>query len=154
MSVTMRATITSSMIDSETVRKLSETESGAMSTTSPPDPCALPPGVVDGWIADVIRDVVQRLEPPRRRFAWGRPAMLPAFLVWGTLLVGVLHAITRQREMWRRLALAGGLDERPVLISDQGLSHRLVRAGVAPRERLFGAGSQVRAERLEPWRAR
>ena len=56
--------------------------------------------------------------------------------------------------MWRRLALAGGLDERPVLISDQGLSHRLVRAGVAPRERLFGAGSQVRAERLEPWRAR
>lgn len=83
----------------------------------------------------------------------GRPPVLPTFLVWGTLLVGVLRGVGSQRELWRQLAVGGLWGTAPVSISVQGLAQRFERAGVAPLQQVFAAVSALLRQRLEPWLA-
>jgi len=91
--------------------------------------------------------------PVRPPAAPGRPPILPAFLVWGTLLVGVLRGVHSQRDLWRQVAVGGLWGSAPTSISVQGLALRFERAGVGPLETVFAAVTTMLRQRLDPWRA-
>ena len=125
-------------------------------TADPPPPLAdLPPDVLLGHVEAVLHELVAGIvpvvdpdQPPRSP---GRPPILPAFLVWGTLLVGVLRGVGSQRDLWRQITLGGLFDAPAVAISAQGLAHRFTRAGVGPLQQLFAEVNRLLDARLEPW---
>lgn len=129
-----------------------------MSTvTAPTSLDDLPPDLLLGQVEAVLEEVVTGLtpvvDPARAPRSPGRPAILPAFLVWGTLLVGVLRGVRTQQDLWRVLTVGGLWGHAPVAVSDQALRHRWTRAGLGPLGQCFAAVSALLRQRLDPWRA-
>jgi hypothetical protein len=126
-------------------------------------PVSATPSTLDALPSDVVLDHVESIlrvlvtdAPPchaahHRPAAPGRPAILPAFLVWGTLLVGVLRGVRSQRDLWRQVAVGGLWGRAPVAVSDQCLLHRWDRAGVGPLQHLFAQVTTLLRHHLAPW---
>lgn len=110
-------------------------------------------GEIGQFLEEIARDLEPDLDPPRPA-GRGRPRVLPALCVWGSLLLCVLEQRTSQRAIWRRIADLGLWHYRPLAVSDQAIYARLERDGVAPMERLFAGVSAALAQRLAPWTRR
>lgn len=116
----------------------------------------LPPEALLGQVETILEEVVTGLVPvvvPHRPpHSPGRPPIVPTFLVWGTLLVGVLRGARSQADCFRLLGV-GLWGYAPLEVSDQALRHRWERAGTGPLAACFAAVSALIGARLEPWRA-
>lgn len=66
----------------------------------------------------------------------GRPAVLPATVLWCGILFGVLHRLGGVRPIWRQFTY-GLWGHDPVPVSDQAVYHRLVRDGATPLQSVF-----------------
>lgn len=129
-----------------------------MTTTPPPASLTdVPPAALLGEIETILAEVVTGLTPvvapDRAPHSPGRPPILPAFLVWGTLLVGVVRGLRSQADCFRLLGI-GLWGHAPIEVSEQALRHRWARAGTGPLEQCFAAVSALVDARLAPWRAR
>lgn len=117
----------------------------------------LPPDLLLGQVEAILEEVATGLtpvvDPARAPRSPGRPPILPAFLVWGTLLVGVLRGVRTQQDLWRLLTVGGLWGHAPIAVSDQALRHRWARAGLGPLEQCFAAVSALLRQRLDPWQA-
>jgi hypothetical protein len=125
--------------------------------TTPSSLAEVPPEALLGEVETILADAVTGLRPVgdarRAPHSPGRPPILPAFLVWGTLLVGVLRGMKSQAECFRLLGI-GLWGQAPVAVSDQALRHRWARAGTGPLEQCFAAISALLRQRLDPVMAR
>ena len=110
-------------------------------------------GEIAMFLEEIARDLEPELDPPRPA-GRGRPRVMPALCVWGSLLLCVLERGTSQRAIWRRIADLGLWHYRPLAVSDQAVYARLERGGVAPMERLFAGVSAALGQRLAPWTRR
>jgi hypothetical protein len=110
-------------------------------------------GEIAAFLEAIARDLEPDLDPPRP-VGRGRPRIVPALCVWGSLLLCVLERSTSQRSIWRRIADLGLWHYRPLAVSDQAVYARLERDGVAPMERLFAGVSAALAQRLAAWTRR
>lgn len=129
-----------------------------MTTSSTPTTLDdLPADLLIGHIDDVLQALVAEHPadpvPDAPPCSPGRPPILPAFLVWGTLLVGVLRGVRTQRDRWRLVALGGLWGAAPNPISAQGLAHRYARAGVGPLQTVFAEVSALLRQRIAPWQS-
>lgn len=106
-------------------------------------------GVLQTLLADDALEPVP--DPTRPPLPPGRPPVVPSFLVWGTLLVGVLRGVRSQRDLWRQVALGGLWQTSPTTITAQGLTARFERAGVGPLQTVFAAVTSLLRQRLDPW---
>jgi hypothetical protein len=126
-----------------------------MAIPTPSSLAELPSDALLGQIEAILEEVVTGVTPvvdlDRPPHSPGRPAILPAFLVWGTLLVGVARGVRSQQDLWRLLTAGGLWGHASVAVSDQALRHRWARAGIGPLEQCFAAVSALVDARLEPW---
>jgi len=84
------------------------------------------------------REAVAGMEPAKTGYqAPKRPSTLPSLCLWSGLLVCVARGFSSQLDVWRLLAVRGLWNYPRFAISDQGVYHRLARAGTAPLEHLF-----------------
>jgi DDE family transposase len=108
-------------------------------------------------VEEVVQQVLLDLEPEGaevRRPGPGRPRVLPAFALWGGVLVCVLRGMPSQRAVWR-LPTARRLWHYPrFALTDQAVSNRLADADTTPLELVFAAVGRLVAARLVPWAAR
>lgn len=84
-------------------------------------------------------DLVQQLHPmppdrPRRR---GRPLILPAMLLWTSVVVTVLRRMPSQLAVWRLVSSQGLWHFPAVLVTDDAVYKRLANEGPAAMQRLF-----------------
>jgi Transposase DDE domain len=112
-------------------------------------------------LLDQVEAVVERvrvaLEPDpteARRPGPGRPRVLPAFALWGGVLVCVLRGMTSQRAIWRLLTARRLWHYPRFPLSDQAIYKRLAEADTGPLETVFAAVGRLLAARLVPWAAR
>lgn len=81
----------------------------------------------------------------------GRPPILPAAVLWASLVIGVLRGAMSQAAIWR-LALDATLwhgAARPV--SDEAVYRRLAAPGPSPLGTLFGDLTALLRDRVTPW---
>lgn len=88
-------------------------------------------------IEATLADLVGRL-PEVPRSGRGRPAILPAALLWAGMLVCLLHQEPSQRAIWRLLAAHGLLDAPRIPISDDAVYRRIQRTGPTAIATLYG----------------
>ena len=108
-------------------------------------------------VETVVQQVLLDLEPDpveARRPGPGRPRVLPAFALWGGVLVCVLRGMTSQRAIWRLLTARRLWHYPRFALSDQAVYKRLADADTAPLETVFAAVGRLLADRLRPWAAR
>ncbi|MGH2481145.1 MAG: IS4 family transposase, partial [Ktedonobacteraceae bacterium] len=82
---------------------------------------------------------------PRRR---GRPATLSLAHLWLGLLVSVLLGMTSYQDLWRRLGSQVIGPFRPVVLTDDAIIARLLKAGVEPLQQMLTRLSEALARRL------
>lgn len=104
-------------------------------------------------IDQLLRELVQGLEPGVKRGGPGRPVTLPATCLWAGLLVCVLRGFTSQSALWRLLSSYGLWDYPRFPVGDQAVRDRLAK-GKGEMEGLFHAITGVLAERLSPYAER
>lgn len=129
-----------------------------LSPATPPDPL----GTVEreallDQVETVVQQVLLALEPDpaeARRPGPGRPRVLPAFALWGGVLVCVLHGMASQRAIWRVLTTRRLWHYPRFALSDQAVYKRLAESDTAPLETVFAAVSRLVADRLRPWTTR
>jgi len=105
----------------------------------------------------VVQQVLLDLEPDpaeTRRPGPGRPRVLPAFALWGGVLVCVLRGMTSQRAVWRLLTARRLWHYPRFALSDQAVYKRLADSDTSPLERVFTAVSRILTDRVAPWTAR
>lgn len=90
--------------------------------------------VIETRLACLLADLEPAAPPVRGR---GRPAILPAALLWIALAVGVLRGFTSQRAIWRLVSLHGLWDYPRIPVSDKALYKRLATEGPAVLTALF-----------------
>jgi hypothetical protein len=108
-------------------------------------------------VETVVQQVLVDLEPDpteTRRPGPGRPRVLPAFALWGGVLVCVLRGMTSQRAIWRLLTARRLWHYPRFPLSDQAVYKRLAEDDTGPLETVFAAVGRVLAIRLVPWAAR
>ncbi len=108
-----------------------------------PVPAPVSRSLIEARLASLIADLAPVPTPPRGP---GRPAILPAMVLWTALAVGVLRGFTSQRALWRLVSLQGLWDYPRVPISDKALYKRLANDGPGVLERLFRAITAVVVE--------
>lgn len=114
--------------------------------------CAAPSAPLVGDIEAFLRAAVADLAPDLAEpIGRGRPRVLPAWCLWGGLLVSVLRGFASQTDLWRLLAQQGLWDYPRFPVTDQAIYNRLADAGTAPMEHLFAHLTGVLAERLAPF---
>jgi IS4 transposase len=89
------------------------------------------PALVDTRLS-AIEAVLKELIPglvPVPRSGRGRPAVLPAALLWAGMLVCILRHDASQRAIWRLLSAHGLWDYPRLAISDDAVYQRLARSG-------------------------
>lgn len=120
-------------------------------------PAAPPPAASPGLdeVEAFLCEAVAQLVPaaPAGARGPGRPAVLPALLLWAGLVVCVLRGFGSHLALWRLLAGRGLWHFPRVAVGDQAIYHRLARDGTAPLERLFAQVSALLADRLAPYAA-
>ena len=105
----------------------------------------------------LVQQVLLDLEPDpaeARRPGPGRPRVLPAFALWGGVLVCVLRGMTSQRAIWRLLTARRLWHYPRFPLSDQAVYKRLADADTGPLEAVFAAAGRLLASRVAPWAAR
>jgi IS5 family transposase len=105
----------------------------------------------------VVERVLRDLEPDAaeaRRPGPGRPRILPAFALWGGVLVCVLRGMTSQRAIWRLLTARRLWHYPRFALSDQAVYKRLAEENTGPLESVFAAVSHLLAVRVARWAAR
>ena len=105
----------------------------------------------------LVQQVLLDLEPDpaeARRPGPGRPRVLPAFALWGGVLVCVLRGMTSQRAIWRLLTARRHWHYPRFPLSDQAVYKRLADADTGPLEAVFAAVGRLLASRVAPWAAR
>jgi hypothetical protein len=127
-------------------------------------PAAAPDPLDDGGrealldqVETVVEQVLRDLEPDAaeaRRPGPGRPRVLPAFALWGGVLVCVLRGMTSQRAIWRLLTARRLWHYPRFALSDQAVYKRLAETDTGPLEAVFAAVGHLLADRLRPWAAR
>jgi len=113
-------------------------------------------GLLD-QVETVVEAVLRDLEPDAaeaRRPGPGRPRVLPAFALWGGVLVCVLRGMTSQRAIWRLLTARRLWHYPRFALSDQAVYKRLAEEDTGPLETVFAAVSHLLAARMAPWTAR
>jgi hypothetical protein len=108
-------------------------------------------------VESVVEQVLRDLEPDpveARRPGPGRPRVLPAFALWGGVLVCVLRGMTSQRAIWRLLTARRLWHYPRFALSDQAVYKRLAEADTEPLETVFAAVGRLLTDRLRPWAAR
>lgn len=85
---------------------------------------------------------LREVELPARRSGPGRPALLPAMLLWSGMLVCLLRGFSSQLQLWRLLSSHGLWDWPRVRITDMALYKRLERT---PPEALRSFFEQITA---------
>lgn len=125
--------------------------------TRPPDP--LPDDASDQpSVSDIERFLETLLKDldlePAGRPGPGRPRILTALALWGTLVTCVIEGQPSQRAIWRKLADQGWWGRRGLAISDEAVYKRLSADGSAPLEELFGQVTALLANQVAPWARR
>lgn len=87
-------------------------------------------------IEATLADLIPRL-PIAASGGRGRPAILPAALLWAGMLVCILRQETSQRAIWRLLSAHGLWDYPRLPISDDAVYRRVQRTGPAAMATLF-----------------
>jgi hypothetical protein len=108
-------------------------------------------------VESVVEQVLRDLEPDpveARRPGPGRPRVLPAFALWGGVLVCVLRGMTSQRAIWRLLTARRLWHYPRFALSDRAVYKRLAEADTEPLETVFAAVGRLLTDRLRPWAAR
>jgi IS5 family transposase len=108
-------------------------------------------------VESVVEQVLRDLEPDpveARRPGPGRPRVLPAFALWGGVLVCVLRGMTSQRAIWRLLTARRLWHYPRFALSDQAVYKRLAEENTGPLESVFAAVSHLLAVRVARWAAR
>jgi hypothetical protein len=108
-------------------------------------------------VETVVEQVLRDLEPDAaeaRRPGPGRPRVLPAFALWGGVLVCVLRGMTSQRAIWRLLTARRLWHYPRFALSDQAVYKRLAETDTGPLETVFAAVSRLLTDRVAPWAAR
>lgn len=108
-----------------------------------------PESVLEKQLAELLLPTLTaELSPPTAR-GRGRPAVLPAAMLWLGILVGILRGGETQRAVWRLLSL-NGLWALPRLgITDEALYQRLRRLPVARWQDFFTLVTQALLARRE-----
>lgn len=136
--------------------------------TPPAAPPATPPDPVPDDARDGARDqpsvsdIEQFLETllgdldlePTVRPGPGRPRILTALALWGTLVTCVIEGQPSQRAIWRKLADQGWWGRRGLAITDEAVYQRLARDGTAPLEALYEQVTALLASQVAPWARR
>jgi hypothetical protein len=103
-------------------------------------------------IENFLREMIEQLEPIYTDpFGRGRPRILPALSLWGSVLVCVLRGWNSQLKIWRLLHSKGLWNYPRFPISDQAVYKRLEEGGQAPLQSLFEQVTRVQQERLQPY---
>lgn len=79
----------------------------------------------------------------------GRPQVVPSALLWGAMLVCILHGAPRQRAVWRLVSGAGLGPYPAVPISAEAVRKRLVTAGSDPMATRFTQITDALVERTD-----
>lgn len=93
-------------------------------------------------IETVLADLIPRLVPAPRR-GRGRPAILPAALLWAGMLVCILRHDGSQRAIWRLLTVHGLWGTPRIPLSDDAVYRRIARAGPRTMATLFRAVTEL-----------
>lgn len=93
-------------------------------------------------IETVLADLIPRLVPDRAP-GRGRPAILPAALLWAGLLVCILRHDGSQRAIWRLLTVHGLWRWPRLGFSDDAVYRRLARTGPTTMATLFHAATEL-----------
>src|SRR5687768_5702774 len=109
-----------------------------MACLSPDQP--VPRSLIEARLASLVADLAP---PPAEGRGPGRPAILPATLLWTALAVGVLRGFTSQQALWRLLSLQGVWAYPRVPVSDKALSTRIASDGPGVLADLFPAITAV-----------
>lgn len=96
------------------------------------------PDDILGQIETMLVALANALAPEAPSGRRGRPRILPAAILWGSLVVGVLRGAMSQAAIWR-LVTGTGLWRYPqIAVSDQAVYNRLAAgADVSPLETMF-----------------
>ena len=62
------------------------------------------PNPVVGEIDTFLHDLLRHMAPASHESKPGRPRVLPAVALWGSVLAGVLHGFHSQLDLWRLLS--------------------------------------------------
>jgi hypothetical protein len=115
-----------------------------MSTATPPTlPATAPdaPGptveTLEHTLRELLAAALPAAPPEAVRATPGRPAILPALLLWTGLLVGILRGFAAQCEIWRLLAVHGLWDYPRVPITEDAVYQRLARTPATALQDLF-----------------
>lgn len=101
---------------------------------------------LEAFVAEVVTDLV----PDSPTVGRGRPRILPAFALWGGLMICVLRGWSSQSTLWRLLAGTGLWHFTPFPISDEAVYRRLDVPGPSPMAQVFADLTTVLTARLDP----
>jgi hypothetical protein len=110
-----------------------------------------PEAVLEAQLRTLLAEPLDtQLAAQSARVRPGRPATLPAAVLWLGLLVGVLQGITTQRGIWRLLSVHGLWSLPPFPVVDQAFYNRLQRLSPDTWAECFRWVTAALLPRLQP----
>jgi Transposase DDE domain len=103
-------------------------------------------GQVERVLIELVRDGAAPLVARR-----GRPPILPAAVLWASLVIGVLRGGMSQAAVWRLTMDQGLWGEPRIRISDEAVYRRLAAVDASPLGELWPTLSTLLADRIDPW---
>ena len=109
-----------------------------------------------GDLEGFLKSVIEALEIPEKtegsqQSPAGRKKILPALVLWGGVVVGILRGFATQAEIWRLVSWQGLWDYPLSKVSDQAVYNRLAEKGNQTLQTLFLAVRDGLRERLAPF---
>lgn len=98
--------------------------------------------IIEGW---------EKQNRPIERTGPGRPATLPNFVLWISVLLCVLQGFTSQLAIWRLIRWTGIGSHGAYAISDQAVYNRLASGGLEAMQDLFRQITHALTERFAPY---
>src|SRR4051794_29599625 len=107
------------------------------------------PATLVGQIETLLVELVAGIEPAPR-VGPGRPPILPAAVLWASLVIGVLRGAMSQAAVWR-IVTAKELWRGPrITVSDEAVYQRLADADPRSMEALFRQVTELLVDRRAP----
>lgn len=109
-------------------------------------------GDIEGFLKEIVEtlEIPNEKETPQQSPA-GRKMVLPALVLWGGVVVGVLRGFTTQTQIWRLVSWQGLWVYPLSQVSDQAVYNRLAEKGNQTLQMLFLAVRDKLKERLAPY---